>query len=203
MKKHELPNIADLNLKIDLSKLQMECDRLAEKFVDVRTANPMLCMNHEDLVKDVYDNFEQINLTTPSEILPHTASIKERLRRREEHLYNVPTEDYTGSYFEEIANQFKCDKMRIRITKLDGNTDVPMHIDYDPTYATRIVIPVYTNEKVINRFKVKGEIIETHLEAGKAYFFNTGFAHGVFNQSEEPRIAFMFSLDGQDDIECL
>ena len=48
--------------------------------------------------------------------------------------------------------------------------------------------------------KVKGEIVETHLEAGKAYFFNTGFAHGVFNESDEPRIAFMFSLDGQDDI---
>ena len=90
--------------------------------------------------------------------------------------------------------------MRNRITKLDGNTDVPMHSEYDHTDATRVVIPVYTNEKVINRFKVKGEIVETHLEAGKAYFFNTGFAHGVFNESDAPRIAFLFSLDGQDDI---
>ena len=90
--------------------------------------------------------------------------------------------------------------MRNRNTKLDPHTDVPMHIDYDPTYATRVVIPVYTNPKVKNRFKVRGEEVETHLEAGKAYFFNTGFAHGVFNESDEPRIAFMFSLDGQDDI---
>jgi len=90
--------------------------------------------------------------------------------------------------------------MRIRITKLDGHTDVPMHIDYDPTYATRVVIPVYTNPKVKNRFKVRGKEVETHLEAGKAYFFNTGFTHGVFNEGDEPRIAFMFSLDGQDDI---
>ena len=151
-KKSNLPTIHDFNLDIDLDLLRSSCNELTEKFVDVRTANPMLCMNHEDLVKDVYDNFEQINLTTPSEILPHTASIKDRLKRREEHLYNVPTKEYTGSYFEEIANQFECDKMRIRITKLDGNTDVPMHIDYDPTYATRVVIPVYTNEKVINGY---------------------------------------------------
>ena len=42
----------------------------------------MLCDNHMDLVKSVYDNFEQINLTTPSEILPHTTSIKERLKEK-------------------------------------------------------------------------------------------------------------------------
>ena len=55
------------------------------------------------------------------------------------------------------TDQFKCGKMRVRITKLDAHTDVPMHIDYDPTYATRVVIPVYTNPKVKNRFK-KGNV---------------------------------------------
>ena len=87
LSKHNLPTIADLGLNIDLDRLRKETDKLADKFVDVRTANPMLCDNHIELVKDVYDNFEQINLTTPSEILPHTTSIKERLRRKEEHLY--------------------------------------------------------------------------------------------------------------------
>ena len=52
------------------------------------------------------DNFEQINLTEPSEILPYEPSIKKRLKRREEHLYNVPTEHYTNSYFQEIVTQF-------------------------------------------------------------------------------------------------
>ena len=80
-----------------------------------------LCDNHKELVKSVYDNFEQINLTTPSEILPHTTSIKERLRRKEEHLYSVPTEDYTGSYFEEIVNQLDATASRVRITKLAFN----------------------------------------------------------------------------------
>ena len=54
-----------VGLDVDLEKLRAATDELAQHFVDVRTANPGLCMNHEDLVKDVYDNFEQINLTTP------------------------------------------------------------------------------------------------------------------------------------------
>jgi len=82
MKKHNLPTISNFNLNIDLTKLQMETDKLTEKFVDVKSANPMLCDNHMELVSQVYDNFEQINLTTPNTILPHTTSIKEILKRR-------------------------------------------------------------------------------------------------------------------------
>ena len=200
--KYKLPTHGELtHIKIDLDKLRAATDILSAEYVDVKTANKALCDNHMALSKSVYDNFKQINLTELNgEELEYTDDIKVRLRRNEEKLYNKPNDKLIGSYFEEITNQFKCDKMRVRITKLDGHTDVPMHIDYDPTYATRVVIPVYTNEKVKNVFKVKGKKVETYLEAGKAYFFNTGFAHGVFNESDEPRIAFMFSLDGQDDI---
>ena len=80
MKKHELPLIAEFDLDIDLDKLKEASDAIAHKYIDVVKANPGLCMNHEKLVKSVYDNFEQINLTTPSEILPPTLSIKERLK---------------------------------------------------------------------------------------------------------------------------
>ncbi len=203
--KYKLPTHGELkHINIDLIKLQAATDKLANEYVDVKTANKMLCDNHMALSKSVYDNFKQINLTELNgKELEYTDSIKERLRRGEEKLYNKPNDKLIGSYFEEIVDQFKCDKMRIRITKLDPHTDVPMHIDYDPTYATRVVIPVYTNKKVRNVFKVKGETVETYLEAGKAYFFNTGFAHGVFNESDETRIAFMFSLDGQDDITTI
>lgn len=203
MKKQDLPTIADLKLDIDLDRLRAECDTLAEKFVDVRTANPMLCDNHMELVKSVYDNFEQINLTTPSEVLPYTASIKERLKRREEHLYNVPTEDYTGSVFEEIVTQLKAPASRVRITKLAPGKEIPFHVDYDVSYAVRCICPIYTNEMVINQFKRDGEIEEYHLEAGKAYFLNIGYPHSVLNQSDQPRIALMFSLDGTDDLEPL
>jgi hypothetical protein len=201
MNKHNLPTIAKLPLEIELDKLQKACDDLASKFVDVRTANPMLCMNHEDLVKDVYDNFEQINLTTPSEILPHTASIKERLKRKEEHLYNIPTEDYTGSYFEQVVTQCKAPASRIRITKLAAGKNIPFHVDYDVSYAVRCIIPIYGDKQVINLFKRDNQLEAYTLEPGNAYFLNIGYPHAVVNMSNNPRIALMFSLDGTDDLE--
>ena len=201
MKKQNLPTIANLNLNIDLERLRSETDKLAKDFVNVRAANPGLCMNHEELVKDVYDNFEQINLTTPSEILPHTASIKERLRRREEHLYNVPTEDYTGSYFEEIVTQCEAPASRIRITKLAPGKTIPFHVDYDVSYAVRCIVPVYGSANVVNLFKRDGKLEAYNLEDGTANFLNIGYPHAVVNMSDKPRIALMFSLDGTDDLE--
>ena len=200
MNKHNLPTIANLNLNIDLEKLRKETDNLAEKFVDVRSANPMLCDNHMDLVKSVYDNFKQINLTTPSEILPHTTSIKERLRRREEHLYNVPTEDYTGSYFEQIVSQCKAPASRIRITKLEPGKSIPFHVDYDVSYGVRCIVPIYGDKNVINLFKRNGKIEAYNLKNGVANFLNIGYTHGVVNLSKQPRIALMFTLDGTDDL---
>ncbi len=203
MKKHDLPSVADFNLDIDLIKLQESTDLLAEKFVDVRSANPMLCDNHMELVKQVYDNFEQINLTTPSEILPYTASIKERLKRREEHLYNIPTEDYTGSYFEEIITQLTAPASRVRITKLAPGKTIPFHVDYDISYAVRCIVPIYGDRSVINLFR-RGDKLEAYnLEEGSAYFLNIGYPHAVVNMSDKPRIALMFSLDGTDDLETL
>lgn len=201
MNKHELPTIANFNLKVNLERLQQETDKLAAKFVDVRTANPMLCDNHMELVKSVYDNFEQINLTEPSEILPYTASIKERLKRREEHLYNVPTEDYTNSYFEEIVTQLKAPASRVRITKLAAGKEIPFHVDYDVSYAVRCICPIYGDEMVVNQFKRDGKVEEYILEPGNAYFLNIGYPHAVFNRSDKPRIALMFSLDGRQDLE--
>ena len=201
MKKQDLPSVADLNLNIDLDRLRAETDALSKKFMDVESANPGLCMNHKALVRDVYDNFEQINLTVPSELLPPTDSIKERLRRREEHLYSIPTSDYTGSVFEEIVTQLSVPASRIRITKLAPGKQIPFHVDYDINYAVRCICPIYTDELVINQFKRNGQIEEYYLEPGKAYFLNIGYAHAVLNNSDKPRIALMFSLDGTDDLE--
>lgn len=200
-KKHQLPTILDFNLNIDLPRLQQECDTLANKFVDVRTANPMLCDNHMKLVEQVYDNFEQINLTTPSEILPYEASIKERLRRKEEHLYNVPTPEYTGSYFEQIVTQLKAKASRVRITKLAPGKIIPFHVDYDVSYAVRCICPIYSNDNVVNLFKRDGNIEAYNLEPGKAYFLNIAYPHAVINMSDRPRIALMFSLNGHEDID--
>jgi hypothetical protein len=194
LSKHSLPTVKELNLNIDLDKLRKATDELAEKFTDVRSANPMLCMNHEELVKDVYDNFEQINLTTPSEILPHTTSIKER------HLYNVPTDDYKGSYFEEIVTQCKSPASRIRITKLAPGKMIPWHVDYDVSYGVRVIVPIYGDNNVINLFKRNNKIEAYNLKNGVANFLNIGYTHGVVSMSKKARLALMFTLDGTKDI---
>ena len=203
MKKQQLPSLANLKLDINLDQLRSECDALAGKFVDVRTANPMLCMNHEELVKDVYDNFEQINLTTPSEILPYETSIKERLKRREEHLYNIPTPEYTNSYIERVVTQCKASASRVRITKLAAGKNIPFHVDYDVSYAVRCIVPIYGDNQVVNLIKRDGKLEAYNLENGNAYFLNIGYPHAVINMSNKPRIALMFSLDGTDDLEHL
>lgn len=203
MKKHNLPTYANLGLEIDLELLREAADQLAFKYTDVRSANPMLCDNHMELVKNVYDNFEQINLTEPSELMPYTASIKERLRRREEHLYNVPTPEYTGSYFEKIVTQLKAKASRVRITKLAPGKTIPFHVDYDVDYAVRCICPIYGGNNVINLFKRDGKLEAYNLEDGNAYFLNIGYPHAVVNMSDKPRIALMFSLDGTDDLTDL
>ena len=203
LSKHSLPTVKELNLNIDLDKLRKATDELAEKFTDVRSANPMLCMNHEELVKSVYDNFEQINLTTPSAILPHTTRIKERLRRKEEPLYNIPTPEYTGSYFEEIVTQCKSPASRIRITKLAPGKMIPWHVDYDVSYGVRVIVPIYGDTNVINLFKRDNKIEAYNLKNGVANFLNIGYTHGVVSMSKKARLALMFTLNGTKDIEKL
>lgn len=201
MNKHQLPTFADFNLNINLEKLQNETDKIIDKFIDVCSANPMLCDNHKNLVKSVYDNFEQINLTTPSSTMSFTSSIKERLKRKEEHLYNIPTPDYIGSYFHEIVSKFKSPASRIRITKLAPGKDIPFHVDYDVNYAVRCICPIYSSNDVINYWKRNGQIEKHVLQPGRAYFLNIGFPHAVYNKSDQPRIALMFSLTENEDIK--
>lgn len=202
-KKYQLPIIAELtHINIDLLRLQTECDKFAYKFTNVVSANPTLCMNHAELVSNVYETFEQVNLTNiTGQPMEYTDNIKERIRRKEETMYNEETTDYKNSYFKEIVDQFTAPAMRIRITKLAAGKHIPYHIDYDPSYATRIIVPIYTTSDVENRFVIKNKEVIHYLEAGKAYFLNTGFKHAVYNKSNTPRIALMFSLDGQHDLE--
>lgn len=216
--KYKLPDIVKLPFKFDIDRLQQELLPINHKFVGVLAANGTLCANNHELVKSVYDHFEQINLTVfnaqSSEISLEQCentnamnSARRRLRRvdidagLDERNYNSPTNEFTGTYFEEIVNTFKCPAIRVRLTKLVAGKSLVPHIDYDPSYATRIIIPIITNEKVINQFWRKEEYAEYHLPAdGSAFFLNTGIKHNVVNNGDTDRIALMFSLDGTEDI---
>ena len=202
MKKNrkQLPLIAQFNVKIDLEELKKECDNFALRFIDVQLANPGLCENHQKM-SVIYQYFEEVPLTLCSKTFNPTTSIKERIERKEESFWNVPTEDFTKSYFKKITDQFKAPVTRVRLTKLPAHKDLVYHIDYDPTYAVRCVVPIYTNKNVKNLFRINGKEETYFLEEGKAYFLNTGIEHAVVNDSNEPRIALLFSLDGQEDLD--
>jgi len=204
MNKHVLPNVAEFPFTIDFNKVNEYFLTIKDKFIDVRSANPMLCMNHEELVKDVYDNFEQINLTNPSKILPYTENIKERLKRQEEHLYNVATPFFKDTWLENnLKKLFKAPVSRIRITKLSAGKTIPFHVDYNVDYAVRCIYPIETDKNVKNLFKRKNKIEEYNLKAGKIYFLNVGFPHSVVNDSLNDRTALMFSLKGTEDLNFL
>lgn len=216
LKKYDLPLIKEMShVDIDSNELKQYTADLHDKFTDVKSTNKSLCAVHEKLVKDVYKNFHQISLTTlrpevTAEIeIDDSGSksneIKDRLKKAKsvtsinEHLYDYRT-DLIDERIDKILNQFKAKVSRVRLVKLDPNTSIPPHIDYDPSYATRVIVPVIAPKECVNVFWYKNEIKSFYLEEGKAYFLNTGFRHAVMNWSNEPRITFMLSLDGQEDL---
>ena len=200
--RRQLPRIAEFDVTIDLERLQQECDNFASKFIGVQDANPGLCMNHSKMA-DIYEYFEEVPLTNSTKDFQPTENLKERILRREEMYWNDPTEDFKTSYFKKITDQFTAPVTRVRLTKLPPNRDLVYHIDYDPSYAVRVVIPIYTNPSVKNLFKWDNKEEAYFLEEGKAYFLNTGIEHAVINESNIPRIALIFSLDGQEDLNNL
>lgn len=200
LKRRNLPCIAQFNIDINLQKLQNECDKFASRFIGVQEANVGLCDNHSKMA-EIYKYFEEVPLTFSTKKFKPTENIKERILRREEMYWNKPSEDYKTSYFKEITDQFIAPVTRVRLTKLPPKKDLIFHVDYDPSYAVRVVIPIYTNKQVKNLFKWKGQDKSYFLEEGKAYFLNTGIEHAVINESNDPRIALIFSLDGQEDIQ--
>ncbi len=220
-------------IHVDLEKLISFYQNSQDQFKDVVTSNQALCGIHHELTKSVYDNFKQISLTVlnPTHSTSNTIqvtdcenlepalqkkefkSFHERYRARKsmstnrtalnEHMYDYPTELLTGSYIEEFCKQFKSPATRTRLVRLDPNSTVPPHIDYDPTYAVRIIVPIISDDECINIFWKKNEVFSYNLKPGKAYFLNTGLRHAVVNFSKSARTTLMLSLNGQKDIEHL
>ena len=121
----------------------------------------------------------------------------------DEHNWNTPCEIYKDSKIRHtIEKQFSSTPIRVRIVRLRSGYCLPPHIDYDPTYAVRVVVPIVTHRNIKNVFWKHGVKHSVHLPAdGSAYFLNVGFRHGVENHSDVDRISLMFSLRSQEDIQ--
>jgi len=227
--KHKLPifNIVD-HLCIDdniLYDLQSIFLNLESEFQSVLEVNKKLCGLHHKLTTSVYDNFFQIALTdskynnedvdlefceTIHDELHNSIRSKYELATTDnspfnENTYTHPTSTYVRykKSFDNVLSKFKGKPTRIRLVKLNAGTDIAPHIDYDPSYAVRIIIPIFSTPECVNIFWEKNQVHSMFFEPGKAYFLNTGYKHAVMNFSKHDRYTFMISVNGIEDIKHL
>ena len=224
-RKYELPVCQRIpKIQFDIQRLIQSASRLESCFTDVISANKSWCRNNKEHAGAVLESFEQVPLTdykgpdsshsrdcfSPEDEAGLSKVGRYRIKTAggnldpalDERNYRHPLPLYVGSYFEECVNTFQSQALRVRLTRLKAGAVIAPHIDYDPGYAVRIVIPIVTDPKVINLFWVRGKVMKYHLPAdGGAWFLNVGFKHGVQNKSKTDRLCLMFSLDGQKDIE--
>lgn len=231
--KHRLPAYATLDhLSLDsetLLGLKKYIQEHEHQFASVFSANKNLCGIHQEFADKVYENFLQIPLTdspynkvlkehfnTQYDSDPGSSSITQRQRIKKaasmdrESAFNELTYIEKTSYYQEstglfdsILSRIRSEPTRVRLVKLNAGTTVPPHIDYDPSYAVRVIIPIFSDKDCLNIFWVKNEVEVIHLREGQAYFLNTGYRHAVVNMSSSDRYTFMISLKGTADIESL
>lgn len=231
--KHKLPICAILehaNLPgNELDNLKEIAANLDPEFRSVLEINRQLCGVHHILAQGVYDNFFQIALTDSASSSGTTVEECELIHKRlgegsksesyrkrlkaaadinnplNERTYNLPTGTYMRyeNLFNSILGRFKGKPTRVRLVKLKAGTNVDPHIDYDPSYSVRVIIPIISPEDCINLFWEKGEVKAFNLHEGKAYFLNTGYRHAVINMGKVDRYTLLVSVDTILDIEHL
>lgn len=228
--KHQLPACSILDHlcldEITLTELRNCLSKLNGRFVSVFEVNKELCGIHHSLASKVYDSFFQIALTEP-EVCTETTiedckvlaskinqrSITKSVRLKKELSNSLNSSFNELSYtkkskvyeefqplFDKILNPLKSRPTRIRLVRLAAGATVPPHIDYDPSYGVRVIIPIVSSPECLNLFWVKNNSQSFHLEPGKAYFLNTGYKHAVVNLSDKDRFTFMITVDGTEDI---
>lgn len=120
-----------------------------------------------------------------------------------EHNWHHALPLYQNSYIKEaIESQFESTPIRVRLSRITAGKSLTPHIDYCPSYAVRVIVPIQGTRNVINKVWRKNNEESYEMPAdGRAYFLNTGFKHSVEHNGIEDRIALMFSLPDQKDIQ--
>lgn len=225
--KHKLPTYSKIDhLGLDtetLSELINCITELSNEFCSVFDANKEYLALHR-LDKVVYDVLKEVCLTESSwrdenfSDLPdiYSENSVNNFRTKKELVtndksafneltYTEKTEVYNRykQLFDKVLCKFKGKPTRIRIVKLESGKNLAPHIDYDPGYAVRIIIPIISDDECVNLFWVKNNLESVILKPGQAYFLNTGYKHAVMNFSNHDRYTFMISVAGSEDIDHL
>lgn len=114
----------------------------------------------------------------------------------DERNYTKLPEGLRGTYIEELLGQFKSKPCRTRFVKLDPGEEVSAHQDYNPKYALKAHIPVYSNPSC--RFGFPHATV--YIDPPGAYLLNTGLKHSAHNDGDSERVHLIVSLDGQRDV---
>lgn len=210
-----------------LDSLRVCVKELEDEFRSTLEVNKQLCSTHNDLTHTSYANFYQIGLTdtavendliTFEQLDKFNADIKTsggnsyRLKMElstdesspmNERTFVQKTETYNRykELFDTVLSKFKGTPTRIRLVKLKAGGSITPHIDYDPSYSVRVIIPVITNDDCVNLFWVKNQIQAVSFSAGTAYFLNTGYKHAVANYGTTDRYTLMISLSTASDVQ--
>lgn len=99
---------------------------------------------------------------------------------------NTPLMDLCP-YFNEVVNDFRCEKQAVRLMQLAPGSHIKEHRDRGLGYADgvfRIHIPIRTHEDV--HFRVNGHRIP--MRRGECWYANFDQPHSVENAGTEPRI---------------
>jgi len=172
---------------------------------------------YQESLNDVLDLTELRNeckITANSESLGKSKTEKYRTKTRRleglpapmnEHNWHHPLPIYKNSYLKEaIESQFNATPIRVRLSRIRSGKFLTPHIDYGPEYAVRVIVPIQGTDKVYNKVWRRGVEETYEMPAnGSAYFLNVGLKHSVVHEGTEDRIALMFSLPTQEDIQTL
>ncbi|MFC0349807.1 aspartyl/asparaginyl beta-hydroxylase domain-containing protein [Undibacterium danionis] len=94
------------------------------------------------------------------------------------------------TYFQEVIQQFACEKTSIRLMSLAAGGEIKEHRDAGACLEdgiTRLHIPIQTSPDVL--FRIDGE--EVHFSAGNTWYLNASCLHGVRNPSPYARVHLM------------
>lgn len=215
-KRNQLPNFQKIeHLHFDIQKLREDFEKTKFELKSVFEANGALSSLHQKLANQLAygNNYKEVCLTDFAGETNLKASPGDKLSVREklafknltsplnEHMYNLPTNNFKSTYFYSRLNTFKSPVTRVRIASLGAGSEVDWHIDYDPSYAVRLIIPIISGPKVQYLVNRRGVIETKQLPAdGSAWFINTGFPHRVENAGLEARVVLLVSINGQKDI---
>lgn len=171
-------------------------ESLLEEVKDIKQLKKE-CSNNSDMFKEGKSKHARYKIQTKRlEGLPPAMN---------EHNWWHPLDYYKGSYIEKaITSQFEATPIRVRLTRIRAGQYLTPHMDYDTTYAIRIIVPIEGDKDVYNHFWPKNKKVTYELKAdGSAYFLNVGYKHSVEHNGDNDRIALMFSLPSQEDIKEL